>query len=167
METEPRRTRGTGIAPLSAAGDARRQVLFGLAALLSPLCGCGRKRESEPKVIDLYVASDGDFLAFKPDELTCPAGATVRLTFHHAGRILTTRHNWILTYPDKVEALTKEAEDDDGILPKDEPRVIAATPLCDKGMSVMVQFVAPPPGDYPYICSTHPEDMTGVLHVTK
>ena len=72
----------------------------------------------------------------------------------------------MLTFPGKLDALTKEtgprrhpAEGD--------PRVIAATPLCDKGKTVMVQFVAPPPGDYPFVCSTHPEDMRGVLHVTR
>lgn len=153
--------------PIGASGETRRKLLFGIAAIFSSLVGCGRKRGSEPKLVDLYIASDGDFLAFKPDELTCPTGATVRLTFHHAGRILTTRHNWALTYPNQLEALTKEAEDKDGILPPGDPRVIAATPLCDKGMSVMVQFVAPPPGDYPFVCSTHPEDMNGILHVTK
>ena len=57
--------------------------------------------------------------------------------------------------------------DNDGVLSKDDPRVIAATPLCDKGGTVMVQFIAPPPGDYPFLCSTHPEDMRGILHVTK
>lgn len=155
------------MSPLKTGGDARRRLLFTMVALLSNLLGCGRKREAEQKVVDLYIASDGDFLEFRPDTLTCRAGATVRLTFHHAGRILTTRHNWVLTYPAQLEALTKETEDDDGILPKGDPRVIAATPLCDKGMTVMVQFVAPPPGDYPFVCSTHPEDMRGILHVTK
>jgi azurin len=156
-----------GAAARSSSDDARRRLLLGMLATLSTFLGCGRKRESEPKTVDLYIASDGDFLQFKPDELTCPTGATVRLTFHHAGRILTTRHNWVLTHSSQLEALTKDAEDKDGILPPGDPRVIAATPLCDKGMSVMVQFVAPPPGDYPFVCSTHPEDMNGILHVTK
>ena len=73
----------------------------------------------------------------------------------------------MLTYPGQLEALTKEALDDDGILPKDDPLVIAATPLCDKGETVTTQFIAPLPGDYPFLCSTHPEDMRGILHVTK
>jgi len=147
--------------------DTRRRFLLTIPALLSTLLGCGRSRQTEPKVVDLYVSSDGDFLAFVPDTLTCRTGATVRLTFHHAGRIISARHNWMLTYPDKLEALSKDAEDDDGILPKGDPRVIVATPLCDRGMSVMIEFVAPPPGDYPFLCSTHPEDMRGILHVTK
>ena len=106
-------------------------------------------------------------MAFRPDTLTCPTGALVRLTFHHAGRFVSARHNWVLTYPDQLEALSKDALDNDGIVSKDDPRVIAATPLCDKGETVMIQFIAPPPGDYPFLCSTHPEDMRGILHVTK
>src|SRR5579859_2917295 len=96
-----------GAAARSSSDDARRRLLLGMLAALSALLGCGRKHESEHEVVDLYIASDGDFLQFKPDELRCPTGATVRLTFHHDGRILTTRHNWVLTYPNQLEALTK------------------------------------------------------------
>ena len=137
-----------------------------LAPLLI-LLGCGRRQKSEQKVVDLYIESDGDFIAFRPDTLTCPTGALVRLTFHHAGRLVSARHNWVLTYPDQLEALSKDFSANDGVVAKDDPRVIAATPLCDKGETVMVQFIAPPPGDYPFLCSTHPEDMRGILHVTK
>jgi plastocyanin len=129
--------------------------------------GCGRRPKPEQQVVDLYIESDGDFLAFRPDTLTCPTGALVRLKFHHAGKIISARHDWVLTHPAQVAALTKEALDDDGVLPEDDPLVLAATPMCDKGETVMTQFVAPPPGDYPFLCSTHPEDMSGILHVTK
>jgi len=137
-----------------------------MLALVWILSGCGRRPASERRVVDLYIGSDGDFLAFQPDSLTCPTGALVHLTFHHAGRFVSARHNWVLTYPDKMEALSKDFLDD-GILSNDDPRVIAASPMCDKGGTVMVQFIAPPPGDYPFLCSTHPEDMRGMLHVTR
>jgi plastocyanin len=138
-----------------------------MPALLLVLLGCGRRPKSEPKVVDLYIQSDGDLIAFGSDTLTCPTGALVRLTFHHAGRFVSARHNWVLTYPDQLETLSKEFLDNDGIPSKDDPRILAATPMCDKGGTVMTQFTAPPPGDYPYLCSTHPEDMRGILHVTK
>jgi len=144
----------------------RRRLLFAIPALSLTLLGCGRRPKPEQQVIDLYIESDGDFLGFQPDTLTCPTGALVRLTFHHAGRILTTRHDWVLTYPGQLEALTKDILKNNGVLSKDDPRVIVATPLCDKGERVMTQFVAPRPGDYPFLCSTHPEDMRGILHVT-
>jgi len=146
---------------------ARRRLLFAMPALLLNLLGCGRRPTSEPQVVDLYVQTDGDFLAFEQTTLTCKTGALVHLTFHHAGKILTTRHDWVLTYPGQLEALTKDILSNDGIVPKDDPRVIAATMLCDKGGTVMTQFIAPPPGDYPFLCSTHPEDMRGMLHVTR
>jgi hypothetical protein len=66
-----------------------------------------------------------------------------------------------------MEALSKDALENDGIISKDDPRVIVATPICDKGATVMTQFIAPLPGDYPFLCSTHAEDMRGILHVTK
>jgi azurin len=138
-----------------------------MPALLLIVLGCGRRPKSEQQIVDLHIESDGDFLAFQPDTLICPTGALVRLTFHHAGQILSARHNWVLVYPGQLEAVTKDALQNDGILSNDDPRVIAATPICDKGETVMAQFIAPPPGDYPFLCSTHPEDMRGNLHVTK
>jgi len=145
---------------------ARRQLLLATLALPLIFSGCGLRPKPVQQVVDLYIESDGDFLAFRPDTLTCPTGALVRLTFHHAGKIISARHDWVLTHPGQLEALTKDALENNGILPND-PRVIAATPLCDKGGTVMIQFVAPRPGDYPFLCSTHPEDMRGVLNVTK
>lgn len=138
-----------------------------MLAPLSMLLGCSRRAKSEQQVVDLYIESDGDFLAFRPDTLTCPTGVLVRLTFHHAGKIISARHDWVLVYPGQLDAVTKDSLADDGVLPTDDPRVIAATPLCDRGQSVTTQFTAPKPGDYPFLCSTHPEDMRGILHVTK
>ena len=146
---------------------ARRRLLFAMHALLLILLGCGRRPKSEQQVVDLYIESDGDFLAFRPDTLTCPTGALVHLTFHHAGHFISARHNWVLLYPGQMEALSKDALENDGIISKDDPRVIVATPMCDKGGTVMTQFIAPPPGDYPFLCSTHAEDMRGILHVTR
>jgi azurin len=146
---------------------AQYRLPFVAVVLLLILSGCRTEPKPEQRLVDLYIQSDGDFLTFRPDTLTCRTGARVRITFHHAGQILTTRHNWVLMYPAALESLSKEALANDGVLSKDDARVIAETPLCDKGMTVTTEFVAPLPGDYPFFCSTHPEDMRGALHVTK
>ena len=104
---------------------ARRRLLFAMLAPLLILSGCGRRPKSEQQVVDLYVESDGDFLAFRPETLTCPTGALVRLAFHHTGKFLSARHNWVLVYPDQMKAVDKSAEKTDGIVSKDDPRVIA------------------------------------------
>ena len=154
---------GRGCGPLS-----RRHLLFAWLTLPLALFGCQRRLASGQLVVDLLIESDGDFLAFRPDELTCPTGALVRLTFRHRGRFLSALHNWVLVQPNQMEAVDKDAEKTDGVVSLDDPRVIAAVPMCGKGESVTTQFTAPAPGDYPFFCSTpgHAIDMNGILHVT-
>ena len=147
---------------------SRRQLLLGSLGLPLMVSACGGRRTSEQQVVDLFIESDGDFLAFRPDELSCPTGAMVHLTFHHTGRFLSALHNWVLVMPNQMEAVDKDAEKTDGEISPDDPRVIAWVPMCGKGESVMTQFIAPAPGDYPFFCSTpgHGVDMNGILHVT-
>jgi plastocyanin len=148
---------------------SRRRLLLGCLPIPLTLLGCGRKRAPEQRVVELFIESDGDFLAYRPDSLTCPSGALVRLTFHHGGKFLSARHNWVLVYPGQMEAVDKDVEHNEGIISKDDKRVIAAAPMCDKGVSVMTEFTAPARGDYPFFCSTpgHGECMNGILHVTE
>jgi azurin len=147
---------------------SRRRLLFGSLLFPLTLAGCRRPKTAERPVVDLHIESDGDFLAFKPDTLTCQTGAHVRLTFHHTGRFLNAVHNWVLVRPGQMEAVDKYSEKHDGMVPADDPRVIAVAPTCNKGETVTTEFIAPAPGDYPFFCSTpgHAEDMNGILHVT-
>ena len=149
---------------------SRRRLLLRLPVMAMPvmLSACTRKRPAPGQSVDLFIASDGDFLAFRPDTLTCPTGAHVRLTFHHAGRFLNAVHNWVLVYPGQMEAVDRAADKNDGAVSSGDPRVIAVAPMCGKGETVRTEFTAPAPGDYPFFCSTpgHGEDMNGILHVT-
>jgi azurin len=148
---------------------SRRALLLGSLAFLLTFSGCRHSRASEQQVVDLVIESDGDFLAFRPDELNCRTGAMVHLTFRHTGKFLSALHNWVLVRPNQMEAVDKDAEKTDGEISPDDPRVIAWVQMCGKGESVMTQFVAPAPGDYPFFCSTpgHAVDMNGIMHVTE
>ena len=145
----------------------RRRLLLESLTLPLIVFGCGRRRAAGQQAVDLLIESDGDFLAFKPDEMTCPTGAAIRLTFHHAGRFLSARHNWVLVQPNQMEAVDKAAEKTEGVVSLEDPRVIAFISMCDKGDTMSTQFIAPKPGDYPFFCSTpgHAVDMNGILHV--
>ncbi len=126
---------------------------------------------SPRRQVNLNISSDGDLLAFRPDHLTCPAGAAVHLTFYHTGKYVSQDHNWVLTRPGAADAVAKAALNDSekrGWVPEKDPRVLAATPPCPKGQHVSVDFTAPPPGNYPFLCTTpgHGAVMHGVLHVT-
>ncbi|MCB2108562.1 MAG: hypothetical protein KDE14_12725 [Rhodobacteraceae bacterium] len=146
----------------------RRTFHRALSALIAaPFAGCNSHR-----TIELYVETEADFPLFDPESLTCSWGDLIRLTFHHAGKIITQTHNWVLVKPHSEEAVVTagiEAGEENGWLRPNDPRVIAATPLIGKGETVTIEFAAPPPGDYPYICTTpgHAEDMHGILHVTR
>ena len=148
----------------------RRAIVMSLCAL-PVLAGCSKPKSAE-KEVELTIASDGDFPFFVPDELTVPTGARVKLTFHHSGEILTQSHNWVLVKPGTMEAVEKagiEAGEASNWQKKDDPNVLAATPLIGKGAHVTFEFTAPAPGDYPFMCTTpgHGEDMHGILHVTQ
>ena len=153
---------------LSCAPLSRRQLLLASLALPLTLSGCSHRQASGQQVVDLFIESDGDFLAFRPDELTCRTGAVVSLTFHHAGKFLSALHNWVLVLPNQMEAVDKDVEKTEGVISPNDSRVIAAVPMCGKGETVRTQFIAPAPGDYPFFCSTpgHAVDMNGILHVT-
>jgi azurin len=148
---------------------ARRPIILGLAVL--PLSGCNRSNPSMPTV-ELHIASDGDQLAFKPDHLYCRTGQDVRLFFHHAGQIIDDPHDWVLLKPGHVDAFVADADkspEEAVIIPiNDTAMVLAATPLCGKQKTVMVEFTAPAAGDYPFVCSVagHGDTMRGVLTVT-
>ncbi len=144
----------------------RRSTLACLIALPFAAAKAG------PRFVKLRIASDGDEMMFKPDRLTCPAGADVRLAFHHAGTIVSEPHDWVLLKPGTETAFLadadKQTDDTLAVPPADRDMVLAATPLCAKGKTVSVTFTAPPPGDYPFVCSVagHGESMHGILTVT-
>jgi azurin len=121
--------------------------------------------------VDLTIETDGDLLAFKPTELTCPTGAHVRLTFFHTGKYIHQEHDWVLTIPGATAAVAKDglgAGEGVGYVPRGDKRVLAFTPLCGKGRHVSIEFIAPAAGNYPFMCSYpgHDEFMRGVLIVT-
>ena len=84
------------------------RMLLGALALPFTISGCARRRTSEEGVVDLSIQSDGDFLAFRPDELTCRTGEMIHLKFHHSGKFLSALHNWVLVMPDQMEAVDKD-----------------------------------------------------------
>jgi azurin len=151
-----------------------RRALFALPLLAGPLAftlGRSRAGTAPGPLVELKIASDGDFLAFTPSELSCPAGAKVRLSFHHAGKRVMQQHNWVLVVPGATSAIEQAAMAAGaarGWLPREDKRILAATPMCNPGETETVEFVAPSAGNYPFICSYpgHGAEMHGVLHVT-
>jgi azurin len=147
--------------------QTRRLLVMCFLAASAPARSLCRRR---PKVT-LNIASDGDNLAFIPDRLSCSAGACVRLYLHHRGEIIDDPHDWVLLKPGMQARFLADADrqQSDAVIPSNDSQwVLAATPLCAKGRTVMVEFTAPSPGDYPFVCSVpgHGDTMHGILTVT-
>ena len=149
-------------------------VLVAPVVLLASLAGCKRgvshdASDANPAgVVVLRISTDGEFLAYDPTELKCPAGARVRLIFHHAGQRIPQEHNWVLVVPGSRDAVAQEsinAGEAQGYLARNDSRILAATPMCGPGADAVVEFTAPPPGVYPFICTFpgHAAEMTGTL----
>jgi azurin len=154
--------------PLQADFDEmRRSMLIVLLAALAP----ARSQSRDPAPTELHISSDGDNLAFVPDRLRCPTGVRVRLFFRHRGEIIDDPHNWVLLKQGTEAAFLAIADrrDDNGVIPRyAENMVLAATPSCAIGQTVMVQFIPPAAGHYPFVCSVpgHGDTMRGILTVT-
>jgi len=148
----------------------RREILTSL--LMAPVGFVGYRVlavSDRPTHVELAIATDGDLLAFKPTTLTCPTGANVRLTLFHTGKYIRQEHDWVLTVPGAATAVAKaglKAGENAGYLQPGDRRVLAATPLCGKGEQVSVEFTAPAPGNYQFMCSYPDTFMHGVLNVT-
>ena len=84
---------------------------------------------------------EGQELLFVPETAEAPTGAQVTLTFQN---VSLAPHN--LTFSDPIESATQT--------------------IVAPGASETLEFPAPEPGDYAFVCTLHP-GMDGVLTVTE
>jgi len=146
--------------------------LFVCAAVSAPLALAACSSRSPPRAapVELLVETNGDLLEFRQKELTCHEGDRVRLTFRHTGRYVNFEHNWVLIERGSFDAVTAAAAaagEAGGWVPRGDRRILAFTPMCSRGQTMVTEFVAPKAGDYPFICTFpgHAQSMWGVLHV--
>jgi plastocyanin len=96
--------------------------------------------EEPGEIVEVSVRTDGNDLTFDPAEITVPTGATVRLTYTNEARSLA--HNLIFIAPLSVGTALQVGAGD----------------------SETIEFVAPEPGEYTFVCTLHP-GMSGTLIV--
>jgi azurin len=122
-----------------------------------------------PQELTLETATG---LQFAQKELRVKAGRGVVLTVINPDSM---PHNWVLTKPDALEAVTllsaKMASEPDAYFRHyvpESPDILCHTRLLDPGKRTTVYFNAPKePGRYPYLCTFpgHAQIMRGVLIV--
>jgi azurin len=162
-------------------GHAR---LRGLVAILlaSLLAGCGEQtdppqpflRIAEDGAVEVQIGSD-DRMQYDVRLFTVPSGQTVRLTLRHDGRLPVEQmgHNVvILTEGEDAVSFGREAQRGGNLanhyLPEAmRDRVIAFTAMIGGGQTDTIEFEAPEPGRYPFVCTFpgHFSLMRGVMIV--
>lgn len=153
--------------------------LFALLAILSS-CGGGSDSstaESTEKPTSMVaeeeapieVSADGstvtvrltgdDMMKYNLDKIEVKAGQKIKLTLTHIGKMNkeVMGHNFVLLNPGvDVQAFANEAtkfKGQDYIPESMKGDIIAHTSLVGSGESTTVEFDAPAPGTYKYICS--------------
>ena len=127
--------------------------------------------DAGPAVVELQIASVLDTMTYDKTKLTVPTGSTVHLVMKNNSKLDVLPHNWVLvkTGTEAAVALAGMERPDAGYIGYGaNPDILAFTPLAPKGQVTEVTFPAPPPGNYPYICTVpgHYVMMKGVLTVT-
>lgn len=99
-----------------------------------------------------------DQMKFNKDEIRVPAGKRVKLTLKHTGKmdIKVMGHNFVLLKQGtEIPAFANKASSaaDNDYIPEDGDQIIAHTKLLGGGQEDTIEFDAPAPGTYDFICS--------------
>ncbi len=122
-----------------------------------------------PELTTIRVATIPERLMYDVKELTVKSGKKVKLTFANTD---VMPHNLLILKPGKADAVMNAAITmgakgfENGFIPEGGD-VIWHTKLLDHAKEEVIEFTAPAPGEYPYICSFpgHGIIMRGVLKV--
>lgn len=132
-----------------------------LAACLIPMYGCGKSGGSgaSAKGQNVVTISGDDQMKFDKKTIKVKAGQKVKLTLKHTGKMKAEvmGHNFVLLKKgtDASAFATKAvaAKDQQYIPPDMKDSVLAYTKVIGGGQSDTIEFVAPPAGSYPFLCS--------------
>lgn len=116
-----------------------------------------------------------DIMKFNTAQIDISAGRTVKLTLKHVGTMPSKMmgHNFVLlaqgTDVDAFTAAGVTAQDTDFIAKSMDSKVLAKTKMLGGGESDTIEFKAPAPGTYDFICTFpgHSVIMKGKLIVSE
>jgi uncharacterized cupredoxin-like copper-binding protein len=147
-----RRGRGRcGIVPPLLAAAA---ILFlGQGALHAQTSAADLAREGAPVDTVIAIRTTGSNLEFSPSQIAVKAGTRVRIRYTNDG---TLPHNIVLVKDEAdidVLGMAAYAAGETGYVPVEHAdRMYAYSELAVPGTTVEIEFVAPPPGEYFFVC---------------
>lgn len=113
--------------------------------------------ENSNDKVEIVIESN-DQMRFNLSEITVKEGQIVVLTLKHVGKLpkAAMGHNWVLLRPDTdlaSFAMSAMKAKDNEYVPVDAPEVMVNTILLGGGEKTTIEFEAPTPGTYSFICS--------------
>jgi azurin len=111
-----------------------------------------------PGTIELTIEGN-DQMRYNKERMEVYAGQTVKVTLRHVGELPVEAmgHNWVLlnqgTDMESFAMNAIEAKDNGYIPAGSEGKVIAHTEMIGGGQETTVEFQAPAPGTYDFICT--------------
>ncbi|MDP1587763.1 MAG: ThuA domain-containing protein [Prosthecobacter sp.] len=122
-----------------------------------------------PELTTIRVGTIPERLMYDVKELSVKSGKKIKLTFANTD---VMPHNLLIVKPGQADAIMNAAivmgakGFENGFIPEGTD-ILWHTKLLDHGKEEVLEFTAPAPGDYPFICSFpgHGIIMRGVMHV--
>lgn len=135
----------------------------------------GAQNKSKSKKDDVQVVvihPVGNEMKYKETEFTVKAGAKVKIIMDNTATAPAMKHNVVILKPgsniNKIGVAAITAGVAKQFIP-DDKNILFYTPMAAPKQKTEVEFVVPPPGDYPYTCTFtgHFVTMKGVMHSVK
>ncbi|WP_224484170.1 azurin [Robertkochia aurantiaca] len=119
--------------------------------------GTAEAPDLEP-ISNTVTITGNDLMKYNKKEIKVKAGEKVTLTLKHVGKLdkQVMGHNWVLLKKgvDLVDFATEaQTAVDNGYIPEGTDDVIAHTKMLGGGESDTIEFEAPEPGTYQFLCS--------------
>ena len=125
---------------------------------------------AEAEVLVITIRPVGEEMKYEMTEFTVKSGQKVKVVMDNTAKTPAMQHNVVIT---KIGTDTNEvgmaavaAGEAAGYIPADSDAILFYTPIAKPGEKTEVEFIAPPAGDYPYVCTFpgHFALMKGVMH---
>lgn len=140
-----------GLTPRHRARGGILPPLLAAAAIL--FLGKGALHAQAPADTVIAIRTTGSNLEFSPSQIAVKAGTRVRIRYTNDG---TLPHNIVLVKDEAdIDMLGMAAfsAGETGYVPvKHADRMYAYSELAVPGTTVEIEFVAPPPGEYFFVC---------------
>ena len=140
----------------AAIGGAALAACGGGSSSSAPAGAANAPAAGSGGAVALEISSVGEESKYDKEKLEAAAGSKITLKFNNKSTG-SKLFNWVLTQPGKFLLVVNDGATEgeaSGYLKPNDPNTIAHTKLLKAGESDTITFDAPPPGEYPYVCTT-------------